>query len=412
MAAESPHHEPPRQQPPSLREPGSFKTAFRIEKERIHWIDQGRGFVMFLLVVSGIMPKFMREFNDVTWFFFEHPQGSETAQYMNFYDVGVPAFFFIIGLLMAVSIKKRAEKKGVANAVLNEVIRWGLLLLFWEIIVLAENGELGKLKEIVPGTWWYVISWDVVNAIGFVGLVATPLMFLPAKARMIAAYAMMAFYQVMISVPETMWRQYAIASVHGGILGGTFVLTAITLLGSCVGDHYLLEKETPRREKDKMLVVFGLVNLAIGLLLWLIPGDFGGFPSKRQSTAGWATISIAVIVGFLLIFVYTDWKDNDYPLLNPANKARIVLFNAYGQNPFLIFVIAEVLSQGLDLAGVTLEPAFDVLYWIGCLAAITALAIALYRKGKVISTTKIALFLVVVLLAAGIILVSTGIIQL
>jgi hypothetical protein len=396
----------PTQAPSKSPAKESLKTVFRIEKERIHWIDQGRGFVMFLLVLTGLMPKDWRE-NPYMAFFAEHP--STTAPYMNLYDVGVPAFFFIIGLLMAVSIKKRAEKKGVGNAVLNEVIRWGLIFAIWEIIVLAKDGGFGDYDDIAPGVSWYVVSWDVVNAIGFVGLVVTPLMFLPNKVRLVVAYTMVTFYQIMIFVPETMWRQYAIASVHGGIFGGAFVLTAITLIGSCVGEYYLLDKETSRHKKDKMLVVLGLVNLAIGLALWAIPG---GFPNKRQSTMSWAAISMAVIIAFLIVFVYTDWKDEDYPKLNPANKGRIVLFNAFGQNPFLIFIIAMVLGEGLDLAGITLDLPFAILYWIVVLLAISLLAIALYKKGKVISTTKIALFIVILLLTVGLLLIGTGIITL
>ncbi len=394
-------------QAPSTASPkGSLKTTFRIEKERIHWIDQGRGFVMFLLVLTGLMPSEWRE-NPYMSFFAEHP--STTATYMNLYDVGVPAFFFIIGLLMAVSVKKRAEKKGLGNAILNEVIRWGLILALWEIILLVTGDGFGKYKEIAPGVWWYVVSWDVVNAIGFVGLVVIPFLFLPNKARLIIAYAMMTFYQVMIFVPESMWRQYAIASVHGGIFGGTLVLTTITLIGSCVGEYYLLDKETPRRKKNIMLVVLGLVNLAVGIALWAIPG---GFPNKRQSTMSWAAISMAVIIGGLLAFVFTDWKDEDYLKLNPANRARIVLFNAFGQNPFLIFIIAEVLSGVLDVADITLDPVLSVVYWIVGLSAIAFVAIMLYKKGKVISTTKIALFIVVLLLTVGVLLIGLGIIEL
>jgi hypothetical protein len=153
----------------------------------------------------------------------------------------------------------------------------------------------------------------------------------------------------------------------------------------------------------------GLVNLAIGLVLWAIPG---GFPNKRQSTMSWAVISMAVIIAGLLAFVYTDWKDADYSKLNQANKARIVLFNAFGQNPFLIFIMAEVFGGILDIANITLEPAMAVLYWIAGLSIISFVAIMLYLKGKVISTTKIALFVIVLLLTVGLLLIGLDIIEL
>ncbi|HME55982.1 MAG TPA: hypothetical protein VKM55_27510 [Candidatus Lokiarchaeia archaeon] len=382
----------------------SLKTIFRIKKERYHWIDQGRGMVMFLLVVSGLMPDLLRTGNPISAFFFEHP--STTAPYMDLYDVGVPAFFFIIGLLMAVSFKNRIKKKGTWNAVLNELIRWGLIFATWEIILFFTGDGFGKIKQISPGVYWYVVSWDVVNALGFCGMLAIPFLFLSNKTRFYIAYGMIAFYQVMISVPDTMWRQYAIASVHGGFLGAIFVLTPIVLIGSCVGEYYVLGTERTKREKDKRLVILCLVNLAIGLVLWLIPG---GFPNKRQSTAGYATISMAVVIAGLLAFVYTDWKDEHYASLNKVNKGRIVLFNAYGQNPFLIFILGEIFGGGFGAIYGDLDLYLQVIVWLAGVLVISIVALVLYKKGKIISTTKIALFIVILLVTVGLILYPLGI---
>ena len=385
----------------------SLRTMFHIEKERYHWIDQGRGMVMFLLVLIELMPEMLRTGNPISAFFFDHP--STTAPYMDLYDVGVPAFFFIIGLLMAVSFKKRVEKKGTCNAVLNELIRWGLFFALWEIILFLTGDGFGEFKPISPGVWWYVVHWDVVNALGFVGMLSIPFLFLSNKTRFIISYAMMTFYQVMIFVPETMWRQYAIASVHGGILGAIFVLMPIVLIGSCLGKYYVLDKDTPREKKNKMLVVLCLVNLAIGIVLWLIPG---GFPNKRQSTASYATISMAIIIAGLLAFVYADWKDENYAKLNPVNRGRIILFNTYGQNPFFIYVLAIVFGGGFGAIAGDLEFYLQVLIWLGGLVIISIIALILYKKGKIISTTKIALFIIVLLLTVGLILLPTGILNL
>ena len=50
----------PREGEQATASKASLKTIFRIEKERYHWIDQGRGMVMFLLVLSGLMPEVLR----------------------------------------------------------------------------------------------------------------------------------------------------------------------------------------------------------------------------------------------------------------------------------------------------------------------------------------------------------------
>ncbi|MEX2758044.1 MAG: hypothetical protein Q6365_021905 [Candidatus Sigynarchaeota archaeon] len=217
--------------------------TFRIEKQRYNWIDQARGFVMFMLVISGLMPTLWRKANDITWFFLEHPNDSTHATYMNVYDIGVPAFFFIIGLLMAVSFHKRLEKKGPGPAVLNALLRWGTVAgvgVLFIIIPGLLNGDapdtwFGEVKEIAPGLYMYVVYWDVVISLGVVGLVSIPFLFLKRTPRLVISYAMMTFHQIMIFIPETHWRDYAIASVHGGIMGGFLVLVPIVLIASFIG---------------------------------------------------------------------------------------------------------------------------------------------------------------------------------
>ena len=393
---------------------GSLKTVFRIEKQRFNWIDQGRGLVMFLLVLTEAMPSIWRNPNDTHFwtdnpaikmlaaFFFDHPD--KVAPYMNLYDIGVPAFFFIIGLLMAVSFKNRIQKKGYGNAVLNAILRWGLIFVLGLLIILFTWSEgIGGYKDVVEDNpdlvqvYMYVVSWDVIFSIGCVGLLSIPFIFLPNKARLIVAYAMMAFYQIMVFIPETYWRWYAIASVHGGVLGGIFVLTPILLVGSCLGEYFIMDKETPTPKKYKMMALLGLINLAIGIGLWLIPG---GFPNKRQSTMGYATISMAVVIGGLFFFIF----------LNLKKDRHTVILEAYGMNPFLVYAIAAIPTVLIgELFSFSdsewfLEFTFQLILWIIVLAVVTLIVLLLYRKGKAISTTKIVLTLLVILLPLGIVL--------
>ncbi len=396
---------------------GSLKTVFRIEKQRYNWIDQGRGLVMFLLVLTEAMPAIWRKSGDPNFwtdnpiikglagFFLDHPP--ETAPYMNLYDIGVPAFFFIIGLLMAVSFKSRIQKKGYGNAVLNAHLRWGLIFVLGLLIILFTWSEgIGAYKDVVEDTpdlvqvYMFVVSWDVIFAIGVVGLISIPFMFLPNKARLIVAYAMMAFYQIMIFIPETYWRWYALASVHGGVMGGVFVLTPILLIGSCLGEYFIMDKETPTGKKYKMMVLLGAINLAIGIGLWLIPG---GFPNKRQSTMGYATISMAVIIGGLFFFIF----------LNLKKERRTVVLEAYGMNPFLVYAIAAIptalIGELISFGDWQEEFMFQLIQWVILLAVITLIVILLYRKGKAISTTKIVLALLVTLLPLALVLKLVGV---
>ncbi|MBD3186785.1 hypothetical protein GF325_08170 [Candidatus Bathyarchaeota archaeon] len=383
------------------------KTMFRIEKKRINWIDQARGFVMFFLVLTSILPSAWREGNWFANFFLEHPPDSTNAKWMNLYDVGVPAFFFILGLLMAVSFHKRCQKKGTKPALLNALLRWGLIFAVGILFILIPaiiSGDpiFGEVKEIAPGVEWYVVRWDVVISIGFVGLACIPFLFLPTNIRLIVSYAMMVFYQVMIMIPETLWRQYAIKSVHGGILGSIFILIPITLISSVIGEFYILDKEKDEQTKNKYMLYLGVANLAIGALLWLIPG---GYPNKRQSTMSWAVISLGVCIMASMVFILFDYDENEFDDLNVINKGRIILFKAYGMNPLLVYAIVEITTVVIDEVVGGLDFTQELLMGIILITAVTIIMLLLYRANKAISTTKVALGVIITVVILGAVLV-------
>ena len=376
-----------------------IRKESHVVKERINWIDQGRGFLMFYLVIIELFPEALLGNDPITAFFFTHPS-PKTAPWMNTYDLGVPAFFFIIGLLYSVSFLSRMRREGTGKAVLHAILRWGSIYAAGIIIILlTRTAGLGEVKEIVPGVEMFVVSWDVVDSIGFVGLLCIPFMFLSRKMRLIASYSLMSFYQVMLFIPGTYWREYALGSVHGGILGGIFVLIPIVLIGSYVGEYYIVGKTMSRADKNKKLVVFAVINLAIGLMLWMIPG---GYPNKRMSTMSWAVISLAVIMFGMRVFVWADYKTEEYPNLNLVNKVRISLFKAYGMNPALMYALATLLSLFTETLSVELQLAV----WAILVPIISIVAYTLSRRDTAISTTKVVLILIIILAVLAVILRS------
>nr|MDO8109438.1 hypothetical protein [Candidatus Sigynarchaeota archaeon] len=383
----------------------TITSYFKVKKQRLGWIDQGRGFVVFLLVFIELMPEGVKNFNQITRFFFAHP--ATDAPYISVYDAGVSAFMFVIGLLMSVSFKKRCEQKGIRNAVLNAVLRWGSIFGLGTGIAIISYGDFGTMKAVAPGVNMYVVSWDVINAIGFVGLLAIPFMLLPPRHRFITAYAMMAFYQAMIFMPETYWRAYAMASVHGGILGGIFVMTAIVLVGSCVGEYFVLNDQVSSHAKAIKLAWLGIANLAIGLGLWLVPG---GFPNKRQSTMGWGTLSMAIVIGGLLGFVYQYKNIVVHKIINAVNNCRLALFNAFGQNSFFMYILTYGFIGIMEVIA-DAEGWLQVLAWLGSVGMLSVIALLLYKRHVVISTTKIAVVLFILLVVLALVLVPTGIID-
>jgi hypothetical protein len=395
----------------------SLKSKFRVEKERLVWVDQARGFVMFFLVLTEFLPDC---WTHACWtsngvvkalaaFFLDHP-ANEAAHYMDFYDIGVPAFFFIIGLLMAVSFRKRIQSHGKWSAVANSALRWGLLyglglMIFYFTYTgpnTLTNNWFGAVQNIAqsgqPPVNWYVVDWDVIPALGFVGLISIPFMFMPTKTRFAVAYAMLVFFQILLFIPQTEMRNYALASVHGGIIGGIFVMCPIVLIGSCIGEYFLLNKEIPLPKKYHMLAWFALANLAIGLGLWAIPG---GFPNKRESTMGWAVLSIAVIIGAIFVFI----------AINNKRPRNTVILEAYGMNPFLMYALCAIPYKIVFyVVGTTLADSmmFQLLYWFVGVVIISAIALILYVNKKAISTTKVVAGVIIILLPIGIIAKALG----
>jgi hypothetical protein len=368
----------------------AYRKGFRVEKERINWIDQTRGVLMLGLALLEPFPEALLGNDPITTVLFTHPSPKELP-WMHVYDIGVPAFFFIIGLLYSLSFLSRMRKRGPVKAVLYSILRWGLIYAAGIIfILLSRSAGLGEVKEVAPGVEMFVVSWDVIDSIGFIGLMCIPFMFLPRKIRLITSYGMMGVYQTMLFIPNTYWREYALKSVHGGVLGGIFVLLPIVLIGSYVGEYYIMEKEIPTGEKNRKMAVFALINLAVGLMLWAVPG---GYPNKRMSTMSWAVLSLSGIILGMLVFVRTDYKTEDYPNLSPANRFRITLLKAYGMNPLLIYVLAA--APDLFTAGLSIE--LQLAIWAIMITAITIIAYALYRKNTAISTHRVALTLIIIL---------------
>ena len=375
----------------------AVRNHVRVERERINWIDQARGFLMFYLVIIELFPKIYLGNDPITKFFFTHPS-PKTAPWMNAYDLGVPAFFSIIGLLYSVSFLSRKRQRGTNKAVLHALIRWGLIYAAGIVVILlTRTTGLGEVKEIAPGVEMFIVAWDVIDSIGFVGLICIPFMFLSRKLRLVISYVMMSFYQVMLFLPNTYWREYALASVHGGILGGIFVLAPIVLIGSYVGEYYIMEQETSRSEKNKKLAIFAVLNLAIGLVLWVIPG---GYPNKRMSTMSWAVISLGVLTLGMLGFAAVDYETKKYHTLHPVNKFRITLFKAYGMNPALIYALAALPDLFTEALSVELQLAV----WAIMVSIISVVAYVLSQKNTAISTPKVVLAVIIVFLVLAMIL--------
>ncbi|MHA1731138.1 MAG: hypothetical protein ACTSU5_04310 [Promethearchaeota archaeon] len=371
---------------------------------RLRWIDQGRGFVMFLLVFTlAFPPEAWAPEGSVMFFLFKHP--GVYADYMTVFDVGAAAFIFVIGLLFSVSVRKRLESGGLPEAFKYVAVRYGLLLVLGFILI-AAGGSFVEYKPDVFAAYGFgpevanntpVIVWDVIPTLGLVGFVTFAFVLVEdPKVRMAAGYAWMLFYQVLLNT--TILKAYASASVHGGIFGTVFTYSGIMVVATCIGDYMFKTKE-PDEVKYRNMAIFGAVNLAVGAVLQFLPGWEA---SKRKMTLTHALISIGVTTLGLLVFVYLDRKkDKD-----------IAYLRAFGMNPFFTyflaetphFIVKEIIGDDLGF------PPWGNVVFTAILVGYTSLVVwYLYKNRKIISTQKAALIFIATTLVLAAILLGTGV---
>ncbi len=368
-----------------------------ISPARLRWIDQARGFVIFLLVLTLVFPPGAWMSTStlggaILHFFLGHAGASDT--YMTFYDVGAPAFIIIIGLAFSLSFRKRMQEGGSKAAVRHVVVRYGAILLLGILFVLVDGEGLIKVSE----TGLLIVRWDVPPTLGLVGFVTLAFVYIKdSKKRMLVGYAWMLLYQVLMLTAGL--KLYAQQSVHGGIFGTIFGFSGMMIVATSVGDYLFFTEHTDKR-KYSFLALFGALNLGIGLLISFIPGWEA---AKRQVSLSYCLVSLGITMLIGLIFVYFD----------RVKDKEVAYLQAMGQNPFLAYLLAEAPYQVLDLVGYADlglgAEIGSVVLTIILVLYISLLMMYLFRHRKIISTQKVALFFIIIL-AIAVVLVIAGVI--
>ena len=242
------------------------------------------------------------------------------------------------------------------------------ILGFGMLVILIDSGTFIKIKEGSPvmASGMYVIVWDVLPTLGLVGLIALPFLWLKPKIRAAVATALLIFYQFMLLYGE--WRDYAIASVHGGILGTIFGFSAMMIYATSFGEFLLLNENYSEDKKFHIFALLGVIALVTGLLLALIPE---WYPNKRQVTLTYVLISTGASALLAFLFIAID----------KMVQKPIFILDSYGKSLFLVYVIA-IVSKFVITDVIGLE--IDFLIGISMILLISIIVILLDYKGKII----------------------------
>ena len=283
-----------------------MKSTFK--PSRLSSIDQFRGFAILLMVLAN----FMGEVNSIpAWLKHAHDVG------LTVIDLIAPFFIFAIGLTYRRSLQRRVAAQGWGATIEHFVRRWLVLLGIGALLV------TGEILIYAPGE----TNWGVLQAIAVAGLVTLPALRLPTWGRAIAGLGLLAGYQIMLQVPvfgglDKFWLAQVLGAPHGGLLGA-LSWSAMLILASVLADLFHDEARGRRW--------FGWaagLTLAAGALLALWAPV-----SKNRVSASYVLISLGASALLFGLF----------HLLCDQRGLSFKLFDVWGQNPLLLYVLHLIL---------------------------------------------------------------------
>ena len=161
------------------------------------------------------------------------------------------------------------------------------------------------------------------------GIIALPFLALNPKIRALCATGLLVFYQIMLLFGG--WREYAIESIHGGILGTIFGFSSLMIFATCIGEFLLMNKNYSEKVKYRILAILCLTIFIGGILLSFIPQWYA---NKRQVTLTYILISLGASILISYLFI----------LIDKMVRKPILVLDSYGKNFFLTYIIAVVIE--------------------------------------------------------------------
>ena len=313
-----------------------------ISQNRVRSIDILRGFDMLMIVLAD---QFFSKLNDgvaldFTAFLsrqFTHPEWFG----FRFYDIIMPLFLFIVGLVIPFSMSKYLEINTNKKSLFLKLIRrfFILFLLGWIVQGNLLDFDLSKFK-IFSNTLQAIAVGYVFTTIAYVYLKTTQRYFLFAVCLL--AYSLLLTLPIIPGIgrstlnPNTNFAFYVDNLIFGSFDDGTqytWFLSSITFTATTLSG--LFAGEVIKNQKDKFKVVrmlfsFGAVALSMGLL----GNTFHPIVKKIWSST--FVLFSSGICYFLMAFFY--W------LIDIKKKYKwAFLLKVIGMNAITAYVISHVL---------------------------------------------------------------------
>ncbi|MCL2862122.1 MAG: hypothetical protein FWE22_06905 [Firmicutes bacterium] len=287
------------------------QTAVYDSKNRFFFIDNIRGFLVLLLSFAVVMYRF-----HFIPYFFGHVSAATNG--LGFADIGMPAFIFLLSMMMSYNFKRNIVQKGVKVVVKASIVRGTALIGVGFIMNYFADG-LG------------LTGWSVLATYGLASMFM--LAFMPikkAEIRFGIGFGIMLLYHVVLTAIYPAMSSFVPGTSDGGIVG-TVAYLGLMLVSSAIGELYFSNK---KRFYLLSIITGGLAILFI-ILRFAVPADSNFMPyifiNKHHQSISFMTISLAIVVG---VFMLADkWKY--------LHKKHLPIFGAMGQNALIFYVVGE-----------------------------------------------------------------------
>jgi predicted acyltransferase len=262
--------------------------------------------------------------------FFHHPWNG-----LRFWDLVQPAFMFMAGTAMALSLHKQ-EQKGISwNHRFRKILKRCFWLFFWGVLDYAVRKH-GLSFEL----------WDVLTQLAFTTLVAFLIFNWPAYAQIIFCVGLLLLTEILYrftNIPgfdqpftdQHNFGNYMDLILMNKINGDGWVAincipTAVhTVAGALAGKLLISGKE-----KIKPMLLWGLICLLIGYGL-----DLAGITPiiKRIATSSFTIASLGYcLLGLALCYWWIDIKDH---------RKYLKFFTIVGMNSIFIYLFFEIVGH-------------------------------------------------------------------
>ena len=314
--------------------------------ERYDWLDQARGLVVLMLIVSMSTSEFAGDLivGEVS---LGPPMWNHGYDYFDsvpaiitFIDIGQALFVFMMGFVGYIAFTSRIAKRGKRSGFLYALRRVGLLYalagLDSVLLSLLANGRIEWDSFLYKGTF---SSLALGALTAFVGIVLCP----KPDRRIVIAIAMTALHAVLYAFPifdHRGWQDdmLRMPAFPFGALG----MCSVALAGSCFGQWYATNPDEPLQGFRARIVPASLLaSLAAYSMDWMQPAQ------HHDATAALQLYAIACGGLMLMIFYAFGVVGFRIPLLSTLGKNLLLMFavGGLGASIYLNLVPRSLLMQ-------------------------------------------------------------------